>query len=148
MRIEYASISEVAAMLRNRTTTAVKLTKHMLDRIAETHKELSAYITVTSDLALEQAQQADLELSEGLDRGPLHGIPVAVKDLIDTQGVLTTGGSKHYENRVPDKDAIVISRLKEAGAVLLGKTGLHELAFGSTSINHFLGAISNPWNLK
>mgnify|MGYP001396709873 CR=1 FL=1 len=84
MGIEYASISEVAVMLRNRTTTAVKLTKLMLDRIAETHKELNAYITVTSDLALEQAQQADLELSEGLDRGPLHGIPVAVKDLIDT----------------------------------------------------------------
>lgn len=148
MGVEYASISEVAVMLRNRTTTAVKLTKHMLDRIAETHKELNAYITVTSDLALEQAQQADLELSEGLDRGPLHGIPVAVKDLIDTQGVLTTGGSKHYETRVPDKDAIVISRLKEAGAVLLGKTGLHELAFGSTSINPFFGAISNPWNLE
>lgn len=145
---EYASISEVAAMLRDGTTSAVALTTLMLDRIADMNSQLNAYITVTADLALKQAERADRELAKGLDRGPLHGIPVAIKDLIDTQGVVTTGGSKHYKTRIPEHDATVISRLREAGAVLLGKTGLHELAFGSTSINPFYGAVSNPWNLK
>ena len=145
---EYASISEVAAMLRDGTTSAVELTNLMLGRIADMNKQLNAYITVTADLALKQAEKADLELAKGLDRGPLHGVPVAIKDLIDTQGVVTTGGSKHYKTRVPEQDATVISRLREAGAVFLGKTGLHELAFGSTSINPFFGAVSNPWNLE
>ena len=145
---EYASISEVAAMLRDGTTSAVELTNLMLGRIADMNQKLNAYITVTADLALEQAERADRELTKGFDRGPLHGIPVAIKDLIETQGVVTTGGSEHYKTRIPEHDATVISRLKEAGAVLLGKTGLHELAFGSTSINPFFGAVSNPWNLE
>jgi len=105
---EYASISEVAAMLRDGTTSAVELTNLMLGRIADMNKELNAYITVTADLALKQAEKADLELAKGLDRGPLHGVPVAIKDLIDTQGVVTTGGSKHYKTRVPEQDATVI----------------------------------------
>ena len=145
--MEYSTVSEVAALIRFGDVSAVELTRLMLERIEKMNGSLNAFITVTAELALEQAAQADLELAEGRDRGPLHGIPVAIKDLIDTRGVLTTGGSKHYENRVPESDATVVTRLREAGAVMLGKTGLHELAFGSTSINPFFGAISNPWDL-
>ena len=147
MSNEFASISEAASMIRNGTTSAFDLTSHMLDRIDSMNDALNAYVTITAESALKEAKIADDELANGFDRGPLHGIPVAIKDLIDTSGVLTTGGSLHYKDRVPSKDAAVVDRLKEAGAVLLGKTGLHELAFGSTSINPFFGAISNPWNL-
>jgi len=119
----------------------------MLDRIERLNDRLNAFITVTSDLALAQAQQADSELKRGHDRGPLHGVPIAIKDLVATRGILTTAGSKYYENWVPDADATVVKRLRDSGAVLLGKTGLHEHAFGSTSVNPFYGAISNPWRL-
>lgn len=117
----------------------------MLERIAAHNGTLNAYITVTAELAREQAARADAELAAGHDRGPLHGIPVAVKDLIDTAGIRTTCGSKLFEDRIPDSDATVVRLLREAGAVLLGKTGLHELAYGTTSINEFFGAIGNPW---
>ena len=143
----YGSVSEAAEMIRNGDTSALELTRLMLDRIEKLNGSLNAFITVTADSALAQAEKADRELARGRDRGPLHGIPVAIKDLIDTRGVLTTGGSKHYADRVPESDAAVVSRLREAGAIMLGKTGLHELAFGSTSINPFFGAISNPWKL-
>ena len=145
--IEYASVSEVAALIRSGDVLSFELTQLMLDRIEKMNSLLNAFITVTAESALKQAVKADSELADGRDRGPLHGIPVAIKDLIDTQGVLTTGGSKHYENRVPESDATVVARLREAGTVMLGKTGLHEMAFGSTSINPFFGAVSNPWKL-
>jgi len=144
---EYATVSEAAAMIRSGKVSAVELTRLMLGRIEAMNGRLNAFITVTGELALEQAARADRELADGHDRGPLHGIPVAIKDLIDTRGVRTTGGSRHYEARVPESDATVVARLREAGAVMLGKTGLHEMAFGSTSINPFFGAISNPWRL-
>jgi aspartyl-tRNA(Asn)/glutamyl-tRNA(Gln) amidotransferase subunit A len=143
----YATMTEVGAALRAGTTSSLALTELMLARIASLDGALNAFITVTADLAVEQARRADAELARGLDRGPLHGIPVAVKDLVATRGIRTTGGSLLYENWVPDHDATVIRRLAEAGAVLLGKTGLHELAFGSTSVNPFFGAIANPWKL-
>ncbi len=113
--MEYATVSEVAALIRSGDVSAVELTRLMLERIEKMNGSLNAFVTVTADLAIEQAEQADLELAEGRDRGPLHGIPVAIKDLIDTRGVLTTGGSKHYENRVPESDATVVTRLREVG---------------------------------
>ena len=145
--IEFATILEIGALIRAKKLSAVALTTLMLDRIERLEETLNAFITVTSDLALERAQLADSELASGRDRGPLHGIPIAVKDLISTKGIVTTGGSRYYENRVPESDAAVVARLSVAGAVLLGKTGLHEMAFGSTSINPYFGAISNPWKL-
>ena len=84
-------------------------------------------------------------MSKGHDRGPLHGIPIAIKDLLATKGIRTTCGSKLFENWIPDYDAAAVTRLREAGAVLMGKTGMHELAYGHTSINAFFGAIGNPW---
>lgn len=143
--IHFQTIGEVAAKLRSGTATSSGLTELMLDRIEQHNPTLNAFITVTPKLAREAARQADAELAAGRDRGPLHGIPIAVKDLIDTAGVRTTYGSKLFEDHVPDKDATVVRRLHEAGAVPLGKTGLHELAYGTTSINQFYGAIGNPW---
>ena len=145
--IEFATILEVGALIRSNELSAVALTTLMLDRIERLDERLNAFITVTSDLALEQARRADAELAGGHDRGPLHGIPIAIKDLIATQGILTTGGSKYYAGRIPESDAAVVARLSAAGAVILGKTNLHEMAFGSTSINPYHGAVSNPWRL-
>ena len=142
---EYASISQAAAAIRVGATTAVELTRLCLARVELLDGLLNAFITVTADAALDEARQADRELAAGRDRGPLHGIPVAIKDLVDTRGVLTTYGSRYYSDHVPEEDAAVITRLRDAGAVFLGKTGLHELAFGTTSVNPFFGAIGNPW---
>ena len=146
-RLEFSTIEEVGALLRSAELSSVAVTTLMLERIKRLDSRLNAFITVLTDQALEQAQRADSELASGYDRGPLHGIPIAIKDLIATEGVLTTGGSKYYEAWIPDYDAAAVSSLSAAGAVILGKTGLHELAFGSTSINPYYGAISNPWML-
>ena len=142
---EYATLSQAAAAIRAGETSAVELTRSSLARIELLDGLLNAFITVTADEALERAEQADRALAAGTDRGPLHGIPVAIKDLIDTQGVLTTCGSRYYAERLPDEDAAAVERLRAAGAVSLGKTGLHEMAFGTTSVNPFYGAIANPW---
>jgi len=142
---DYATISQSAAAIRAGETSSVELTRSSLARIERLDGLLNAFITVTADAALQQAEQADRELAAGRDRGVLHGIPVAVKDLIDTRGVLTTYGSRYYADHVPDEDAAVVAHLHKAGAVSLGKTGLHELAFGTTSVNPFFGAIGNPW---
>jgi len=141
----FVTLYEAAALLRSGESSSAELTRSALDRIERLDSRLNAFITVTSELALEQAHEADRELAGGRDRGSLHGIPIAVKDLIATRGIRTTGGSKSYENWVPDHDATVVERLHEAGAVLLGKTGLHELGFGSTSVNPYFGPIANPW---
>lgn len=143
--VHFQTIGEVAAKLRSGETTSAALTELMLDRIEQHNPTLNAFITVTPELARDAARQADAELAAGRDRGPLHGIPIAIKDLIDTAGIRTTYGSKLFEDHVPAKDATVVRRLREAGAVSLGKTGLHELAYGNTSINPFYGAIGNPW---
>lgn len=145
MSICFETISEVGSRLRSREVTSTALTELMLERIAAHNDKLNAFITVTAELAREQAQQADEELGRGYDRGPLHGIPVAVKDLFATDGIRTTCGSKLFEDWVPNHDATVVARLRKAGTVLLGKTGLHELAYGTTSINPFFGAVGNPW---
>jgi len=145
MTIHFETITEVGDKIRSGAVSSVELVEKILDRINKHNSKLNAYITVTADLARKQAQQADEELRNGHDRGPLHGIPVAIKDLFQTNGILTTCGSKLFANWIPDEDATVVIKLREAGAVLLGKTGLHELAFGTTSINEFYGAIHNPW---
>ncbi|MHA1564455.1 MAG: amidase [Alphaproteobacteria bacterium] len=145
MSVHFEKISEVGKRLRSGEITSAALTELMLERIEAHNDKLNAFITVTAELARKQAQQADEELARGHDRGPLHGIPVAVKDLFATDGIRTTCGSKLFEDWIPDHDATVVTRLREAGTVLLGKTGLHELAYGNTSINPFFGAIANPW---
>lgn len=148
MAMHFETITEVAAKLRSGAITSSELTELLLDRIELLEPTLNAFIAVTPDLARDDARRADAELASGHDRGPLHGIPIAVKDLFATEGTLTTGGSKLHDNWIPDHDATVVDRLRQAGSVLLGKTGLHELAYGVTSINPFFGPIRNPWSVE
>jgi aspartyl-tRNA(Asn)/glutamyl-tRNA(Gln) amidotransferase subunit A len=141
------TIREAADALRARRVSAVELAAAASARIGRLNPKLNAFITVTGEQAREEARQADAELAAGRDRGPLHGIPVAVKDLFATRGVRTTGGSKVYADFVPAIDAAVVERLRAAGAVMLGKLNMHEMAYGITSANPHFGPVRNPWNL-
>jgi len=151
--LSFASIETIAALFRKRRLSPVELTKLMLARIEQLNPKLNAYITVTAELALAQAKKAEAELfaprvsQRRRDRGPLHGIPVTLKDNIHVAGVRTTAGSQILTNLVPNCDATVWAKLKEAGAILLGKTNMHEFAYGVTSNNAHFGAVHNPWDL-
>lgn len=138
------TIVEAAAALRSHKISSAELTGECLRQIAKLNPGLNAFITVAEESARTRASQMDRELASGLDRGPLHGIPIAHKDLILTKGIRTTSGSKLFENYVPDQDAVVVQKLDAAGTVMLGKTGLHELAYGITSGNPHFGTIRNP----
>ncbi|MGB6946065.1 MAG: amidase [Bryobacteraceae bacterium] len=140
------TIAQAAQSLRSRKISSVELTRQCLDQIAKLNPILNAFITVTGDSALARAQELDRELTQGVDRGPLHGIPIAHKDLLWTKGVRTTSGSKIFSDFVPDRDAPVVAKLADAGAVMVGKTGLHELAYGISSDNPHFGTIRNPRN--
>ena len=140
------TISEAAESLRARRVSSVELTAAAIGRIERYNPKLNAFITITAEQALVRARQADGELAARRDRGPLHGIPIALKDLFTTRGVRTTAGSRVYENYVPATDATVVEKLEAAGAVNLGKLNLHELAYGITSANPHFGAVRNPWN--
>ena len=139
------TIANAAEALRAGRVSSVELTTAAISRM-DRHNGLRAFITITAEQALQQARLADSERSSGTDRGPLHGIPIAVKDLFATKGVRTTGGSKIYENFIPQTDATVVTRLQAAGAVMLGKLNMHELAYGITSANPHFGPVRNPWN--
>ena len=140
------TIREAAQLLRERSVSAVELTTSAIGRIERRNPKLNAFITITADQALERARQADRELAAGQDRGPLHGIPIALKDLFATRGIRTTAGSKVYENYVPPADDAVVEKLEAAGAVSVGKLNQHELAYGITSANPHFGPVHNPWN--
>jgi aspartyl-tRNA(Asn)/glutamyl-tRNA(Gln) amidotransferase subunit A len=139
-------LQKVSAMLRKKTISPVELTQNCLKRIERLNPTLNAFITVDTDGAMAQARTAEMELQHGKWRGPLHGVPLALKDNIDTAGIRTTAASGVFANRVPTEDAEVVRRLKSAGAVLLGKLNMHEFAYGGTSIPSFFGAVHNPWN--
>lgn len=142
------TIRQSASALRARKISASELVREALARIERLDDRLRAFITVTAEQALAEAAQADQELARGVDRGPLHGIPVALKDVFATRGVRTTCGSKIFADYVPDFDAAVTERLRAAGAVLIGKTNLHELAYGITSANPHYGAVHNPYDTE
>ncbi len=133
-----------AKLLREGKTTSANLVAQSLQRIDELNPKLNAFMTVMGDAARARAAALDAELSAGTDRGPLHGIPIAVKDLFFTRGVRTTAGSKVFDDFIPDRDADVVQLLEKAGAVIVGKTSLHECAYGITSNNAHYGAVRNP----
>jgi aspartyl-tRNA(Asn)/glutamyl-tRNA(Gln) amidotransferase subunit A len=137
-----SSIGEAALRIRTRQLSPVELTKAVLDRIDAVDDRVKAYVTVLHDDALEQARQAEQAITNGEYRGPLHGIPIAVKDLYDTAGVRTTSSSKVRADHVPVRDAAAVERLRAAGAVIVGKTVTHEFAYGVIS-----SPTRNPWNL-
>ena len=143
--LHFKPITEQAAMLRGGDVSPVELTSAYLDRIEELNGELGAYITVMGEQAMSQAQQAESEMQAGEDKGALHGIPVAIKDIIYTEGTLTSGGSKVLADFIPDEDSTIVRSLDAAGAVLLGKLNLSEFAIGGT-IDHPFGTPRNPWN--
>src|SRR5450755_126854 len=123
------TLTEAAEQIRNRRLSPVELTRECLLRIERLNPILNAFIAVTADTAIEEARRAEAEITGGNWRGPLHGIPIGLKDLFDTAGVRTTAASNQYRNRVPVEDAEVVRRLKQAGAVLVGKLNMHEFAF-------------------
>ncbi|MGH8011511.1 MAG: amidase [Candidatus Binataceae bacterium] len=141
-------VAALANMLRQREISPVELTETYLARIRATEDKLHAYITVTEEAALTAAHTAESEITAGRWRGPFHGVPVALKDLCYTAGIRTTGGSKILADFVPAYDATLWARLKEQGAVLLGKLNLHEFAYGITSSNPHHGFARNPYNLE
>ena len=144
----WLDITQLGRALREKEVSPVEVTHAYLDRIERLNPVLNAYITVTSDLALTQARAAEAEIQRGAYRGPLHGVPLGIKDLLDVAGVPTTMGSKILRSNVPSADATAVARLQDAGAVILGKHNLHEFAFGITSENPHYGAVHNPWNTE
>jgi aspartyl-tRNA(Asn)/glutamyl-tRNA(Gln) amidotransferase subunit A len=140
------SIAEAGDLLRRRALSPVELTRAHLDRIQRLDRDLLAYITVLRDEALAAAVAAEQEIARGQYRGPLHGIPIALKDLIMTRGLRTTCGSRILRDWVPDTDATVARRLADAGAILLGKLNMHEFAYGPTGVNPHYGTSRNPWD--
>ena len=142
------ALHEAADALRTRKVSPVELTRHCLQRIERLDPELNAFITVTDDLAMAQARLAEQEILSGQYRGPLHGIPVAFKDLLDVEGVRTTAASHVLDDNVATRDSEVAARLREAGAVFLGKTNLHEFAYGGSGLISAYGPARNPWDTK
>ena len=140
------NIQQAGAALRARQVSSRELTVECLRQIEAKNGRLNAFLTVTAERALADAEAADTELAAGIDRGPLHGIPIALKDVFCTKGIRTTCGSLLFKDHVPDYDCAVAERLAAAGSVLLGKTHMHELAYGVTSNNPHFGAVRNPWD--
>ena len=140
------SVVELAERLRDGSLTSVELTQAALDSIERLNPTLNAFVQVDAPVALAQARKADDLLAQGQDLGPLHGIPVAVKDNIDTLDYVSTYGSAHFEGFRPRRDAVCVQRLREAGAVIVGKTLTHEFAYGPTGDRSLQGAARNPWD--
>ena len=142
------TITQAAELLARGELSPVELTQACLARIQQVEAQLNCFITLTPELALQQARQAEQELRAGVSRGALHGIPLALKDLFETAGVRTTAGSSFFTDHVPEADARVVEKLRAAGAVLLGKLNMHEIALGVTNENPHFGAACNPWDLR
>ena len=139
-------IAELGQLYSSGALSPVQVVQQLLDRIERIDPALNSFVTVTAEQAIAHAKRADAEIRAGRKRGPLHGIPYAAKDLLETRGIPTTIGSRLMAGNVPDRDAAVIERLGEAGAILIGKTGLHEWAYGITSTNPHFGPVRNPWD--
>ena len=145
--LPFLTASQLSNLIETKEVSPVEATEAYLDRIEEVDPKLNSYITITGEQAFESARQAEQEIAAGKHRGPLHGVPMAVKDQFNTAGVLTTGGSSILKDNVPSEDATVIAKLKEAGAVMLGKLNMSEFAMAEI-YNHPYGTPRNPWDLE
>ncbi len=141
------TLVEAAAQVRARSVTPSQLVEACLDRIGIYNPKINAFITVLREQALEQARQLERESAAGKWRGALHGVPIALKDNIDTAGIRTTAASAVFDDRVPHEDATVVQKLRAAGAIFIGKANLHEFAMGGTSSTSYFGPVRNPWAL-
>jgi aspartyl-tRNA(Asn)/glutamyl-tRNA(Gln) amidotransferase subunit A len=144
MSAEARTIADLARALRAREATAEVITEHALQQIADRNPSINAFITVLADQAITQARAADRELAAGRDRGPLHGVPISLKDIIDAAGTPTTAASRVRQGHVAREDAEVVKRLRAAGAVFVGKTNLHEFALGTTNEDSAYGPVRHP----
>jgi aspartyl-tRNA(Asn)/glutamyl-tRNA(Gln) amidotransferase subunit A len=144
----YLSITEVSELIQQKKVSPIELVTECLERIEKSNPKLNAFITVTADLALKEAKNAEKEIKIGKWKGPLHGIPVGIKDMFDTAGIRTTAAFGPFNDRVPAKDAEVVTKIKEAGAIVIGKMNMHELAMGTTSVTSHFGSVHNPWNIE
>jgi len=141
------TLKKASELLRRKAISPVELTQACLKRIERCNPSVNAFITVTSESAIATAREIEAEQRRGKWRGPLHGIPIALKDNIDTAGVRTTGASELFKDRIPTEDAEVVRKLKSAGAILLGKLNMHEFAYGASSAVTYFGPVHNPWVL-
>lgn len=143
--IPFLPVSELAELIKNRDVSPVEVVESYLDRIDSLNQRLHAYLTVCHDQAMQTARESEQMLAQGDYQGPLHGIPFAVKDQLNTAGIRTTSGTPIFNGFVPDEDATVIANLKSAGAILLGKLNMTE--FGTTSLSHAFETARNPWDV-
>ena len=146
--LAFFTISELSELIRTKKVSPIEVTRLMLERIDRLNPILNAYITVTPELAMKAAREAEAEIQRGVWRGALHGVPIGVKDLFNTTGVKTTAASDLFKDRIPVQDAEVVRKLKAAGAVLLGKHNMHEFAYGCSSTVSAFGPVRNPWKLE
>ena len=147
MELYQMTAHQLHDLLRRKEVTSKEITRSVFDRVQKVEDRIHAYITLLPEMALKQAEEADVRIRKG-DFGPLTGIPVAIKDLICTQGIRTTCGSHILDNFVPNYDATVTAKLKTAGAVFVGKTNMDEFAMGSSTENSRFGPTRNPWDLE
>src|SRR5919108_6446586 len=146
--LENLTIAQLAPQIESRRISPLEVARLFLQRVERYNPILNAYVTVTAENAIADARKSEKEIAQGHYRGPLHGVPFSIKDNLATKGVRTTAGSKILDDWRPDFDATVVGRLREAGAIILGKTNLHEWALGGTTINPFYGTTRNPWDLS
>src|SRR5712671_5175143 len=146
MDVAFLTIAELGSLYRKRELSPVEVTKALLARIAAHDDKLHSFLLVTEEAALAQAAEAERELMAGARRGPLHGIPYALKDIIETAGIRTTGHSKLRQDHVPTADAELVTRLKSAGGIMLGKLATWEFALGGPSFDLPWPPARNPWN--
>ncbi len=146
--LHYLTVAELSSLIHARKLSPVELTRALLARIESLDPQLNAFIKVTPELALDQAKRAEADIAKGSDRGPLHGIPFALKDIYNTQGIATTGGSKVAMDNVPNENAATTQKLLDAGGVMLGKLQTHEFAHGGPSFDLPWPPARNPWNLE
>jgi Asp-tRNA(Asn)/Glu-tRNA(Gln) amidotransferase A subunit family amidase len=140
------TVEYLAPLIRRKELSPVELVRFLLERISRLQPVINAYITITAEIALAQARQAEKEITKGHYKGALHGIPIGIKDLIYTRDARTTAGSRILKKFRPKKNAIVVDRLLLAGCIFLGKTNLHEFAYGPTNVNPHYGPVHNPWD--
>ena len=143
---EITDIATIHKHIRTQKVSPVEVVSACLKRIEQLNPKLNAFITVLADQALEQARVAEAEIKAAKWRGPLHGIPVGIKDFYDTAGIRTTAAFERFKDRVPRKDAVGVLKLKEAGAIIIGKTNMHLLGMGTTGLDSYFGPVGNPWN--
>lgn len=141
------NLTELSKLLTARKISSLEIVKAALKRLELCESKLNAFITVLGDQALAEARKADDEIARGLYRGPLHGVPITIKDMFETAGVLTTGGSKILADWIPETDAALVERLRTAGVIIIGKTNLDEFGHGGTSTLSHFGPVHNPWNI-